>query len=152
MENLLMVDDMIKDSHQSWKQALLLSAGLSLFAAIFVLPIPTNLALIAPWQILLWQVIVAAIATIVLQFYTTILYVSLLAPFVAIRAMARFVTYRVIIPFVLWLVAKVRKARINRPVFTRRFEQIIRSIASLFSPKHGAYKLHAVTQTLLYYS
>ena len=147
-----MIDDLIKDGHRSWKQMLLLSAGLSLFAAIFILPSSTNLGLILPWQIVFGRVIIAAIATIVLQLYTTTLYVSLLAPFVAVRAMARFVSCKVVIPFVLWLVARARQTRISRPIFARRAEQIICSVASLFSPKHGAYRLYAVTHTLLYYS
>lgn len=149
-----MFNDLIKKCFGDWQQQLLLTSGLSFFVAFFVLDQLMPLHFISPWQSFFYRSTAAIIAIIYLQSITTGTYTVLLFPFATIKALAHIATFHnQILPAIKRLVTKFRLEK-PKPSGTNKHTKSawIFSLASLFSPRHGAYSLHSLTQSLLYYS
>jgi hypothetical protein len=153
IDNIFMGDELIRKATRDLKQHALLIVGLTFFMAFFWLDQHTYLNFSSPWHSFFYRTAVALIAALYLQSIPTFLCICILAPIGAARAMAQFVVCHLIAPAVMWLINRLKQTQSSAqsPKYARR-ERISYSLSCLFSPKHGAYRLHAVTQSLLFYA
>jgi hypothetical protein len=148
-----MGDELIRKAASDVKQHALLIVGLTFFMAFFWLDQHTYLNFSSPWHSFFYRTAVALIAALYLQTVTTFLIFYAVSPVGAARAMAQFIVFHFIAPAVMWLISRLKQTQScpQSPKHDQR-ERISYSLPCLFSPKHGAYRLHAVTQSLLLYA
>ena len=151
---MFMFNDLVKKCLGGWQQQLLLTSGLSFFVAFFVLDQLMPLHFISLWQSFFYRSSAAIIAIIYLQSITTGIYTLFLFPFATTQALAHIARFHnQILPVIKRLITEFKTEKPRSSGTNKRTKSAwIFSLASLFSPRHGAYSLHAITQSLLYYS
>ena len=150
---MFMFDEFVRSNYRDWQMQGVFTLSLTLFAY-FLLFEPSSI--IEQQNFWLRGIIHISIITLVVGYLyaaTTTMYICVLMPLAALRAMIRLVKIPIIVPVVTRLVERLGFINICQS-FSRKRTQPAKhySLASLFSLKHGAYALHPLTQRLLFYS
>jgi len=147
------MNKMIQDTYRDWRWQLLI-VTVVVFAFTFL-----KLDSLAPiqydnlWQEIIRKTAVSLLVTLYFHAANTALHLCALMPLGAAKTMARIILHRLVVPFAVWLVERLKAVKIRRSFTNKRTGQgSAYSLACFFSPRHGAYALHALTQSLLYYA